>query len=122
LQVLYPNGYCLDGTITTITVQRCSNNDQHQRWDRTYQEDTTGGYTYKNAYNGYCLDGTLSDVYPDPTCSASDLHQSWWPLDDTFMESFQDPAYCLNATLSAVTLQKCTSGDEHQLWQFLFSV
>jgi hypothetical protein len=99
------NKYCLDGTISTITVQPCNPNDNHQRWDFV---TTASGYTmFKNVYNGYCVDGTLADVYPNATCNGNDEHQEWFYLE--VIGSVEDPADCLDGTWRWSTSRRATA-------------
>jgi hypothetical protein len=111
--------YCLDGTISAISIQPCNPADLHQWW--LFIPDS-GNYsdfdTLQNEYNQYCLDGTLATVYPIKGCSTSDEHQEWFYFLGIFSNA-EDVGYCLDGTLSKVYLTTDDGNcgiDLHTVW------
>jgi hypothetical protein len=116
--------YCLDGTISAITIQPCNSFDTHQLWSITHV--TTGGsgiygYQIQNDFNHYCVDGTDTEIYPNSVCDGgTDLHEAWQEFSNVelggteFINFYNN--YEIDGTLADVYPNMCLINDEHCNW------
>lgn len=119
-------GWCLNGTITSITLQKCNKSNLHQLWELVAIGSTKTGM-YKNAYNGYCIHGTTTAIAPNKGCNSNDLHNRWRvlnikPVFNGYTQlNIQNVYnhYCINGTLARVYPRSTCNSDLHERWIYV---